>query len=354
MKIAVISTPFIESPPQKYGGLENITHSISVGLHRRGHSVTLIAPEGSTADGFRLFTTGKPTGMRVNWLEAEREQSLKYKELIETENFDVILDSTWFSRVYAFKKVNPKQKIAHVHHGHLNPDWISWVKSYTETPNLIAISNWMKRLYLAQYKIFSKVAYNGIDTDIYKYDANAEVSDRLLFVGRMDELKRPDIALDIAENTGYPIDILGSVDWSAHKEYAERQIERAKKLGNIYLEGSTEQKVKLMQQAKAVLVPSTFGEPFGLVAAEASACGSCVITLDDGGLNEILHDTYEAKMRGILCDNPNEMIDSVKSLDESDYTRSERACYIKENLSIENMARRYEFLLQEISNGKEW
>ena len=370
MKIAIISTPYIESPPKNYGGLELVTFNIAKGLAKRGHDITLIAPEGSTSDGFRLFTTGIPTGMQVNWLETEREHSLKYKELIETENFDVILDSTWFSLVYGFKKQNPKQKIAHVHHGHMSynpnfatnhpdwyqyPSWVHYVTSITPTPNLIAISNWMKRMYLAQFKIFSRVAYNGIDTDIYKYDPNAEVTNRLLFVGRIDELKRPDIAIEVAEKAGLPLDILGSVNWSAHKDYAERQIERVKKIGNVYLEADTSAKVKLMQQAKAVLVPSTFGEPFGLVVAEALACGTPVIAIDDGGINEMLYPHLPIAMRiGVLCDIPTDMIEAVKNLDSSDYDRTSNACYIKENFSLDVMAERYENLLNQVVAGKEW
>lgn len=355
MKVCVISTPYIESPPLKYGGLELVTFNISKGLAKRGHDVTLIAPEGSKADGFKLFTTGKPTGMNVNWLEAEREQSKQYKELIEAENFDVILDSTWYSRIYAYKKIKPEQKIAHVHHGHLNPEWVEWVKQYTQTPNMIAISNWMKRLYLAQHKLFSKVAYNGINTDIYKYDPNVEVTDRLLFVGRLDTFKNPAIALDIAEKTGYPIDIVGSADWSSHKEYAQSIVDRAKKLGSVYLEATTEQKVKLMQSTKAVLVPSTMGEPFGLVAAESMSCGAPVITIDDGGLIEIIGNIYGL---GYVCDNPSDMEDLVRRLNDgfenSDYVRSERACYIRENFSLDKMASGYESLLSKVLSGVEW
>jgi len=41
-----------------------------------------------------------------------------------------------------------------------------------------------------------------------------------------------------------------------------------------------------MQNAKAVLIPSNMDESFNLVAIEAAACCTPVISYDDGGLVE--------------------------------------------------------------------
>jgi glycosyltransferase involved in cell wall biosynthesis/predicted SAM-dependent methyltransferase len=357
-KVCLISPPLIPVNPDRYGGLERVVASLGQGLAQKGLEVTIVAPEGSEVKGCSIFTTGKPTGMQVNWIEAEKEQSLKYKELIEQNKFDIIHDHTWFSRIYGLKTINPAVKICHTHHGHLNPSWVEYARGITPTPNLIAISNWMKKLWLAQYQLFAKTAYNGIDTDLHTYNPNVEVSNRLLFVGRIDKLKRPDIALDIAEKAGLPIDIVGSVDWSANKEYAEQVIDRAKRLGSsVYTEASTAQKIELMQKAKAVIVPSMFGEPFGLVVAESMATGSPVIALDDGGISEIIKEMDLSY--GYVCDNPIEMIEKVKELSidthiNNDYMRSARSRYICSKFSLDSLAKRHIELYTEIVRGNEW
>lgn len=350
-KICLIAPPFIPVNPDKYGGLERVVSSLGQGLASRGYDVTVIAPTDSTVKGCKMFLTGKPTGMQVNWLEAEQSQSMTYKEFLEKERFDIIHDHTWFSRVYGLKKIKPDIKICHTHHGHLNPQWLQYVRQFTNTPNLIAISNWMKKLWLAQYQVFAKTAYNGVDTDLYRYDPTIAVQNRLLFVGRVDKLKRPDVALDVAEKAGLPIDIVGSIDWSANKEYAEQVLSRAEKMGcNVYKDAPTDLKIKLMQQAKAVLVPSMFGEPFGLVVAESMSCGAPVLALDDGGISEIT-----SKMGyGYTCDNPNEMIEVLKTMEDTDYNRSGRAEYIKYYFSLENLANRHVELYNEIVRGNEW
>ena len=352
-KICLIAPPLIPVNPDKYGGLERVVSSLGQGLALKGLDVTIVAPEGSEVKGCNIFSIGKPTGMQVNWIEEEKRASLLYKDLVENGNFDIIHDHTWFSRIYGLKKINPLVKICHTHHGHLNPSWVQYVKEITSTPNLIAISNWMKKLWLAQYQVFSKTAYNGVDTDVHFYDPNIDCSgNELLFVGRIDKLKRPDVAQDIAEKSGHFLNLLGSVDWSANKDYAEQVINRQKKTwgeGSLWLESTTAEKVKLMQRAKAVIVPSMFGEPFGLVVAEAMSCGAPVIALDDGGISEVIGDGYS-----FIADNPTEMVNIVNKLKDLEVERNVRTNYIKRKFSLESLAEKHVELYTNIVRGNEW
>jgi glycosyltransferase involved in cell wall biosynthesis len=49
-------------------------------------------------------------------------------------------------------------------------------------------------------------------------------------------------------------------------------------------------KVKLFGGARALLYPVQAGEPFGLVLAEAMACGTPVAALDRGAVRELVDD----------------------------------------------------------------
>jgi glycosyltransferase involved in cell wall biosynthesis len=51
MRIAMVSTPFVDVPPKGYGGTELIVHALSEGLAARGHEVVLFATGRSRIPG---------------------------------------------------------------------------------------------------------------------------------------------------------------------------------------------------------------------------------------------------------------------------------------------------------------
>src|SRR6185295_15698790 len=73
-------------------------------------------------------------------------------------------------------------------------------------------------------------------------------------------------------------------------------------------------KVKLYGGARALLYPVQAGEPFGLVLAEAMACGTPVAALDRGAVREVVDDG----ITGGVFDTLDEMctgLERVLSLD---------------------------------------
>ena len=51
-----------------------------------------------------------------------------------------------------------------------------------------------------------------------------------------------------------------------------------------------DERVEFLRSASAILVPSTFDEPFGMVMIEALACGTPVVGLDSGAIPEVVRD----------------------------------------------------------------
>ena len=346
LRIALISTPFFGVPPQKYGGLELIVWDLACGLIKLGHKVIIFAPKGSQIPkGGFIYETGEPLDtVNADWLKAEEDMFNRYI-INHLDGIQILHGHNWFGFEYLVKNKYPNIKVAHSHHGHINPDW--WCK--TKPPfklNFITLSKFMQTE-AKQQGIESQYVYNGIDLDKYPYQEKK--GDRLLFVGRLDSFKRPHIAIEIAKKMNLGLDIVGG-SFVADVNYMN-QIKQQCDGSQIvlHLDATQEEKTRLYQNAKCVIFPSKMGEPFGLVGIESLACGTPVIASNDGGIPESIID---GKV-GFICQNTEEMIEAFKKIDTIIPINCHK--WVVENFSREIMAKNYETLYKRIlQDGGEW
>lgn len=351
MKIALISPPLLKTPPTGYGGLEQVVYDLGCALVAGGDDVTLFAPPGSRIDGGKVFETiAAPERTDVNWVQLESDAYNRYAA--ELGNFDIIHDHSWFGFAYIAKMGNPNLKICHTHHGHL--DWrADRIPPQVKTANLIAISDFMRKEYKAQGWA-SEYVYNGINLSKYPY--SDKKGDRLVFVGRISSFKQPHLAIQSAINTKTPIDVIGGsfVDDKNFLESIKTMCDNSNGLATLHLDLSHDKKVGFVQNAKACLVPSKMGEPFGLTLIEASACGTPVIALNDGAISEVVGRTGEGGA-GYVCTTDDEFIKCVGNIGKPGYEIKSRDCRNRaEYFSRENMAKRYKNLYEKIIKGEEW
>jgi glycosyltransferase involved in cell wall biosynthesis len=343
MKIALTTTKFFGLPPPSYGGLESVAHSLWKGLIERGHRVVAFSPDPTIVpEGGFHKSTGEAKGtVNVDWIGLEREAFSIYDKYLD--EFDITTDHSWFGFPYLSKKRNPEVKVAHTHHGGLADNY--WKRSPPPFKlNLIAISKWMQQVY-QQQGFPSQVAYNMVDTDAYEF--KAEKGGRLMFLGRIDPIKAPHMAVTVANKSNIPIDIVGGTSFVTDTQYIEQVRTMCAGEDNFVGEVDHDDKLRRLQDAKALLIPSQFGEPFGLIAIEAMACGTVPIALNDGALGEII----EHGKSGFVCNNHDEMVDAVSRID----TISAKDCRARaEFFSIERGAERYEQIYQTILDGQEW
>lgn len=101
----------------------------------------------------------------------------------------------------------------------------------------------------------------------------------MAFLGRIAEEKRPDIAIKIAVKAGIPLKIAAKIDkvdvefWETEvKPLVDQNPELVEYIGEI----TDSQKGEFLGNARALLFPIDWNEPFGLVLAESMACGTPV------------------------------------------------------------------------------
>jgi len=360
LKVALISTPFLRTPPDHYGGLELIVANLAQTLAKMGHDVTVFAANGSKVPNCKVVEFGEPL-MKVNvdWAAAERAAFEVYRDRLK--EFDIIHGHNWLGYEYLAKALDPSLKVIHTHHGGLNAQF--WKQNPPFKLNLVAISKWMAKVYAAQ-GFTAEPVYNGIDLSRYVYQE--QKGNRLIYVGRIDKFKQPHVAIEVAKNLNMPIDLVGGT-FVQDQGYLEEIKGKADGQNVVlYLDATHEKKVELLKNAAALIFPSMMGEPFGLVPVEAMATGTPVFALNDGAVEEVVRDG------GVVVDvfkkliTPGQMTpvtyglqrDPVKALTDALSARPwpspEKCRRNAEMFTQEKMAEDYLRLYNEILDGKEW
>ncbi len=175
--------------------------------------------------------------------------------------------------------------------------------------------NWIS-MSLAQRKTFGQQAHQSVNWvgNVYhglpatQYQFQEEPGDYLLYLGRIIQPKGVHYAIVAAKQAGLKLKIAGKHYAGQSKDqYWQEFIEPELKQSEVEYVGfvrETPAKQALLGGAQALLMPSTWQEPFGLVMAEALACGTPVIGFDQGAIPEVVENgtngwvvPYEAEDR---------------------------------------------------------
>ncbi len=110
-----------------------------------------------------------------------------------------------------------------------------------------------------------------------------------VFAGRLSPEKGAAEAIDIASATGLSIDVYGD---AYDEQYARNNIAPRQAMPGVRVHHAIPRAAlwTAMSRAAVVLCPVQWDEPFGMVAAEAQACGTPVVAFRRGGLTEVIED----------------------------------------------------------------
>ena len=180
---------------------------------------------------------------------------------------------------------------------------------------------------------YQRTIYHGIDAD--KFTLNTSKKDYLLFYGRIHPDKGTLEALKIAKATGHKLLLAGLVQ---DADYFNTHIKPLIDDHQVIYLGNVDQGEgnRLLGEAKALLHPILFDEPFGLSVAEAMMCGTPVIAFNRGSMPELV----ASGKTGYLVNTFSEAVEAVGQL----HTLAPKDIreYAERKFSINQMLSQYE------------
>jgi glycosyltransferase involved in cell wall biosynthesis len=142
----------------------------------------------------------------------------------------------------------------------------------------------------AIFKISHGVRNTFLDSDIDKGKASSKLAIRLLFIGRLEPRKNPELLLDIVERlyktTKFSLQIVGD------GPLKQKMLQNCKgqpwsKSVSFIDKISEEDKIELYSKSDVFVFPST-QEGFGIVLAEAMASGVAVVGFNTSAMPEVV------------------------------------------------------------------
>ena len=325
------------------GGLEMHTHLLARSLRERGHAVTVFASSKSDAAlGLEAICTETAIAA-VGTAEAtdiaffkEHHAYLSLMTDLRHRNFDIIHNNSLHYLPVAMADSLPVPMVTTLH----TPPfcWLeSGIRLCTARNNtLVGVSHSVAKLW-SHVRTADAVILNGIDLQRFAFHPQPDPDGYLVWYGRIVPEKGLHLAIAAARSIGLPLRIAGPV---LDQDYFETMI--APELGQdiVHVGHLAHRELsRLIGGARAFLCTPRWDEPYGLVVAEALACGVPVAAFARGAIPEILDDTC-----GVLA-KP----DDVQSLAQAGLaalTLDRRACRARAEqiCDAESMVDSYEAL----------
>jgi glycosyltransferase involved in cell wall biosynthesis len=338
MKISIIASPFWPIPNERNTG-DLFYAQLANTLGKFGHDVSFFAPEGSIATHCKLFTMSCSNGIYNDGKE-EQECLDKYTDLLHTQ--DIVHDFSYSKKIAELLLNEGHRNIISTHLGgrfaRPFPSYNVITQSYAQKDRLLRCANDYENVINPDPDTLliggpgesikdAHVVHNGIDTNFFTPTYNKK--DYFLWFGRWHPLRGYDFVIELAKQTGIKLVMMGinpdqEID-TYMKSHAQIAFKRASQIPNIsfewlpFGEHHHTSRRKIMREAKALIQPTQFHEPFGLIQPETLACGTPIITTNYGSMPEIVIDGKT----GFVTDNN---IDSFKNALSKIDSINPRAC----------------------------
>jgi glycosyltransferase involved in cell wall biosynthesis len=315
VRIAVTADPYLPVPPRLYGGIERVIDFLVRGLMRRGHEVTLIAhPESRTAA--RLIPYGRPP--HVGWRCRVEELSQVGAALWRERGSVDIVHS--FGRLAALVPVLPLRSVPKIQsYQRDGVPWSSVARAVRLAGRSLVFTGCSSSVYRGRPDGPAggswRTVFNGVDLAQYSARERVERDAPLVFLGRIEPIKGAHHAIEIARRAGRRLVIAGNTVPGSERYFSESIVPHLDGHRVVYAGPIDDRrKNELLGAAAALLMPIEWDEPFGIVMAEAFACGTPVIAFRRGSVTEVVRDG----INGYTCGEIGEAVAAVARLAELD------------------------------------
>ena len=300
MRIAVIAPPWAPVPPHLYGGIELVVDLLATGFHRAGHDVLLYTTGDSTSEAPMASILPLSEGRRIGMAVPELRHVMHAYEAVQ--GFDIVHDHSMFGPAYADRF--PDLKVVTTVHGPLNDELTDIYQRIAARVPIIAISHAQHRR--APHLPIARVIHHGIEAS--EFPVGTGQGGYVLFLGRMAPEKGAHRAVEAAVKAHVPILMAAKMREPWEMEYFDTFV-RPKLSDDVQYLGEVphEEKLRLLADARALVNPIRWPEPFGLVMLEALACGTPVLAFPEGAAPEIVEDG----VTGFLCHDEQDMAERI-------------------------------------------
>jgi glycosyltransferase involved in cell wall biosynthesis len=353
MRIAIIAPLVTTIREPQVGGSQAVLADLAAGLQSRGHAVDVYAASGSAIPGVTVVNTGVDAGSLAGFLyrhdrgatadggAADLAFATVYA-LVRQIAYDVVHN-------HAFDP--PAVRLASalrspvVHTLHLPPDAtmaaaLADARRSQNPPTIAAVSASQADSWRA-FTPVDVVLPDGVPVERIPWSAAPGVG--VVFAGRFSPEKGAEDAILIAREAGVRIDLYGE---AYDPEYARAHVTSHQAEAGVAIHAGLMRTAlwRVMAQARAVLCPAKWNEPFGMVAAEAQAAGTPVIAYRRGALAEVVVDGRT----GFLV-APDDVMGAARALAAVD-TIQRQACrqHAETHLSLDASLSAHERLYQRV------
>lgn len=315
MRILLTADPELPVPPKLYGGIERIVDVLARELLQRGHAVALAAHRDSQVAGAQLFAW---PGLRSQVWQDSLANTLALGRAASQFQPDVIHS---FSRLAYLLPLLARGRLPFFSRRRLV---MSYQRKPTERQVRLAArlgGRWLEFTGCSDHICGQgrpgggrwTPVHNCVEVSKYTFRPAVAPDAPLVFLSRVERIKGAHTAIATARRAGRRLLIAGNHSQEgAEGRYWDEEIKPHLGKNGIDYVGAVNdlQKNDLLGSAAAMLVPIEWDEPFGIVFAEALACGTPVISCPRGALPEIVRPGLD----GFLVNNLDEACAAVNQL----------------------------------------
>lgn len=344
LQIAIIADPELPVPPLLYGGIERVIDLLIKGYSQQGHTVSLFAHQESVTKARLYGYKGKTSSNTVDFL---KNAWLINKTLL-TGDFDVVHSFGRLAYLLPVLPLRVPKLMSYQRQPTLAQVKKAAVLAAKATLSFTGCSDSISRQLLPYAPSFT--IFNGVPMDTYTFNAHVDAEAPLVFLGRIEPIKGTHIAIQVAIASGRRLLIAGNIP-DAYTGYFANEIAPFLNAQIQYVGPVNDvQKNELLGIAAALLMPIVWEEPFGIVMAEALACGTPVIGFNRGSVPEVIRHG----LNGFRCDTAAEMTGFVKRIAEIDRqeVRKDAAARFSAEVIVEQYLNLYAMLIQDAKKKK--